>query len=99
MPAPDNTFKSRLAAPGDTLWGLWVALASPQVAELCAGAGFDWVLIDAEHGPNDIPLIAAQLAAMAAQASHPIVRLPMGEAWLIKQALDIGAQTLMIPQV
>lgn len=99
MPAPENRFKTRLQAQGDVLWGLWVALASPQVAELCAGAGFDWVLIDAEHGPNDIPLIAQQLAACAGQASHPVVRLPMGEAWIIKQALDVGAQSLMIPQV
>lgn len=98
MPAPVNGFKQALQGR-DVLYGLWVALASPHVAELCAGAGYDWVLIDAEHGPNDIPLIAAQLAASAHQSAHKVVRLPVGEAWLIKQALDIGAQTLLIPMV
>lgn len=99
MPAPKNTFKTALQDRDDLLVGLWVALASPHVAEVCAGAGFDWILIDGEHGPNDIPLIAAQLAAIARHPSHPVVRLPVGEPWLIKQALDIGAQTLMIPMV
>nr|WP_274706763.1 HpcH/HpaI aldolase/citrate lyase family protein [Allorhizobium sonneratiae] len=81
------------------LHGLWVALASAHVAELCAGSGFDWLLLDAEHGPNDIPLLAAQLAVIARFDTHPIVRLPVNESWLIKQALDIGAQTLLIPMV
>lgn len=99
MPAPVNPFKAALQTEGDLLTGLWVALANPHSAEICAGAGFDWILIDAEHGPNDIPLIAAQLAAIARHPSHPVVRLPVGEPWLIKQALDIGAQTLMVPMV
>lgn len=99
MPAPVNPFKAALQTEGDLLTGLWVALANPHSAEICAGAGFDWILIDAEHGPNDIPLIAAQLAAVTRHPTHPVVRLPMGEPWLIKQALDIGAQTLMIPMV
>ncbi|KQW29235.1 2-keto-3-deoxy-L-rhamnonate aldolase [Rhizobium sp. Root274] len=99
MPAPVNTFKAALQTRGDLLTGLWVALANPHSAEICAGAGFDWILIDAEHGPNDIPLIAAQLAAVTRHAAHPVVRLPVGEVWMIKQALDIGAQTLMIPMV
>ncbi len=99
MPAPVNPFKKALREDTGLLTGLWVALANPHSAEICAGAGFDWILIDAEHGPNDIPLIAAQLAAIARHPSHPVVRLPVGEPWLIKQALDIGAQTLMIPMV
>jgi 4-hydroxy-2-oxoheptanedioate aldolase len=99
MPAPVNTFKRALAANDTLLVGLWVALASPHVAEVCAGAGFDWLLIDGEHGPNDIPLIASQLAAMARHPAHAVVRLVTGEPWLIKQALDVGAQTLMIPMV
>ncbi|THV21440.1 HpcH/HpaI aldolase family protein [Peteryoungia ipomoeae] len=99
MPAPTNRFKAALLQSNDLLVGLWVALASPHVAEVCAGAGFDWILIDGEHGPNDIPLIAAQLAAVARHPAHPVVRLPIGETWMIKQALDIGAQTLMIPMV
>lgn len=98
MPAPVNVFKEAIL-DGQTLYGLWVALASPHAAEVSAGSGFDWILIDAEHGPNDIPLIAAQLAAVARHAAHPVVRLPVGETWLIKQALDIGAQSLLIPMV
>lgn len=99
MPAPENPFKKVLREDQGLLTGLWVALANPHSAEICAGAGFDWILIDAEHGPNDIPLIAAQLAAVTRHPAHPVVRLPVGEPWLIKQALDIGAQTLMIPMV
>ena len=99
MPAPVNSFKAALQTEGDLLTGLWVALANPHSAEICAGAGFDWILVDAEHGPNDIPLIATQLAAVTRHPAHPVVRLPVGEPWLIKQALDIGAQTLMIPMV
>ncbi|MCF1433724.1 2-keto-3-deoxy-L-rhamnonate aldolase [Agrobacterium vitis] len=98
MPAPVNGFKQALRQDA-VLYGLWVALASAHGAELCAGAGYDWVLIDGEHGPNDIPLLAAQLAASARQSAHQVVRLAVGEAWLIKQALDIGAQTLLIPMV
>ncbi|MCZ8180374.1 MAG: HpcH/HpaI aldolase/citrate lyase family protein [Rhizobium sp.] len=99
MPAPVNLFKKALREDQGLLTGLWVALANPHSAEICAGAGFDWILIDAEHGPNDIPLIAAQLAAVTRHPAHPVVRLPVGEPWMIKQALDIGAQTLMIPMV
>ena len=63
---------------------------------LLAGAGFDWLLIDGEHGPNDIPLIASQLAAMARHPAHAVVRLVTGEPWLIKQALDVGAQSRQV---
>lgn len=98
MPAPSNRFKKALAG-SEVLNGLWLALVNPYSAELCAGAGFDWLLIDAEHGPNTIPTIAAQLQAISARPSHPVVRLPTGETWMIKQALDIGAQSLLIPMV
>lgn len=99
MPAPVNPFKKSLVEGDGLLVGLWVALASAHVAEIVAGAGYDWVLLDAEHGPNDIPMLAAQLAAVSRHPAHPIIRLPMGETWMIKQALDIGAQTLLIPMV
>ena len=99
MPAPVNPFKKALCEGQDLLIGLWVALANSHAAEIVAGAGYDWILLDGEHGPNDIPLLAQQLAAVARHPAHPIVRLPMGETWLIKQALDIGAQTLLIPMV
>jgi 4-hydroxy-2-oxoheptanedioate aldolase len=74
-------------------------LADPYSAEICAGAGFDWLLIDGEHAPNDLRTILSQLQAIAPYASHPIVRPATGDAVLIKQILDLGAQTLLIPMV
>lgn len=98
MPAPVNPFKAALRE-GRFQLGLWVALASPYAAEVVSGSGYDWLLIDGEHGPNDVPMIAAQLQAVLRSGSHPMVRLPCSEAWMIKQVLDIGAQTLLIPMV
>jgi 4-hydroxy-2-oxoheptanedioate aldolase len=98
MPAPTNSFKTALKA-GRTQIGLWVALTSPYTAEICAGAGYDWLLVDAEHAPNDIQTLVAQLQALSKYPVHPIVRPPIGEAWMIKQILDIGIQTLLVPMV
>lgn len=98
MPAPSNQFKSALRA-GKFQLGLWVALGSAYAAEIAAGSGYDWLLIDGEHGPNDLPLIGAQIGALRGTPSHAIVRPPMGEAWFLKQLLDIGAQTFLIPMV
>ena len=79
--------------------GLWQALASPYTAEICAGAGFDWLLIDGEHAPNDVPLILNQLQAIAAYNVEPVVRPAVGDPVLIKQLLDIGARSLLVPMV
>lgn len=98
MPAPHNHFKSRLAA-GEVLIGAWVGMADPYAAGIAATAGFDWLLIDGEHAPNDLRSILAQLSVIEASGSSPVVRLPMGEPWAIKQALDLGAQSLLIPMV
>lgn len=98
MPAPKNRFKQALHE-GQAQIGLWLGLANAYTAEICAGAGFDWLLIDGEHAPNDLPLMLAQLQAIAAGGGEAVVRLPIGEAWQIKQVLDIGAQTLLIPMV
>jgi 4-hydroxy-2-oxoheptanedioate aldolase len=98
MPAPKNNFKAAIREDRFQL-GLWVALASPYAAEIVSGSGYDWLLIDGEHGPNDIPLLSSQIQAVSRSASHPIVRLPVGETWMIKQILDTGAQTLLIPMV
>jgi 4-hydroxy-2-oxoheptanedioate aldolase len=95
---PENPFK-RAISEGRPQIGLWVALADAGCAELCACAGFDWLLLDAEHGPNDLRTLLAQLQAIAPYPSHPIVRPPIGETHLIKQILEIGAQTLLIPMV
>jgi 4-hydroxy-2-oxoheptanedioate aldolase len=93
-----NPFKHALRERRPQL-GLWQALASPYCAEICAGAGFDWLLIDGEHAPNDLPLILSQLQAVAAYSVEPVVRLPSGDAVLIKQLLDFGARNLLIPMV
>lgn len=98
MDVPVNRFK-RAIKDGKAQIGLWVALADAGCAELCAGAGFDWLLLDAEHGPNDLRTLLAQLQAVAPYECHPIVRPPIGETHLIKQILEIGAQALLIPMV
>lgn len=98
MPAPVNTFKQRLAR-GERVIGCWAGFADPYATEVLGTAGFDWLVIDGEHAPNDLRSIMAQLVALKGSASHPVVRLPMGEAWAIKQVLDAGAQTLLIPMV
>ena len=98
MQTPVNTFKQAIAR-GDVQIGLWLGLADPYTAELCAGAGFDWLLIDGEHGPNDLRSTLGSLQAVAPYPSHPVVRLPEGDTALIKQVLELGAQTLLIPMV
>jgi 4-hydroxy-2-oxoheptanedioate aldolase len=94
-----NTFKAALKAGSHPQIGLWLGLADPICAEICAGAGFDWLLIDGEHAPNDVRSILAQLQAVAPHPAHPIVRPVSGDVNLIKQLLDIGAQTLLVPMV
>jgi 4-hydroxy-2-oxoheptanedioate aldolase len=94
-----NSFKSALYEQNTPLIGCWLALANPYTAELCATAGFDWLLIDNEHGPNDLRSTLAQLQAVSPYSSHPIVRPPVGDVNLIKQLLDTGVQTLLIPMV
>ena len=95
---PVNRFRLALAQ-GHTQIGLWLGLASGYSAEICAGAGFDWLLIDGEHAPNDLRSILHQLQAAAAYPTHCVVRPPVGDTHLIKQLLDIGAQTLLVPMV
>lgn len=98
MEMPVNLFKQRLLA-GELQYGLWLGLSETFSAEICAGAGFDWLLIDAEHGPNDLRTIFAQLQAIAPYPSQPVVRPPQGDHVLIKQLLETGVQTLLIPMV
>jgi 4-hydroxy-2-oxoheptanedioate aldolase len=93
------TLRDALAAAERPLFGMWLDTGSPLVAEICAGSGLDWVLIDAEHGPNDIPSVLAQLQAIAAYPVTAVVRPPIGDPVLIKQYLDIGAENLLVPMV
>ncbi len=99
MEIKTNTFKAALKSGERAQIGLWLGLADPICAEICAGAGFDWLLIDGEHAPNDIRSILAQLQAVAPYPAHPIVRPVSGDVQIIKQLLDIGAQTLLVPMV
>ena len=94
----ENRFKQALST-GRAQIGLWTSLADPYAIEIVAGAGFDWLLIDAEHGPNDVRSVLRQLQTVAAYPTEPVVRLPVGDPVLIKQYLDTGAHSLLIPMV
>jgi 4-hydroxy-2-oxoheptanedioate aldolase len=98
MAAPENTFKTRLLA-GQTLWGCWAGFADSYATEVLSTAEFDWLVLDGEHAPNDLRSLMGQLQVLQGKHSHGVVRLPVGNEWLIKQMLDAGAQTLLIPMV
>jgi 4-hydroxy-2-oxoheptanedioate aldolase len=98
MKQPVNAFKAAMKR-GEAQIGLWVGLADPYVAELLATAGFDWLLIDGEHAPNDVRSALAQLQALAAYPVSAVVRPVEGRTAFIKQYLDIGALTLLVPMV
>lgn len=93
-----NPFKAALAARRPQI-GLWLSMADAYLAEVSATTGFDWLLIDGEHAPNDVRSTLAQLQAVAAHPAHPVVRAVQGDAAVIKQLLDIGTQTLLVPMV
>ncbi len=98
MPAPANPLKKALSE-GRQQFGCWLGLADAYVTEVSATAGFDWLLIDGEHAPNDLRSTLAQLQVVEGSGSHPLVRVPVGETWMIKQVLDAGAQSLVVPMV
>ena len=99
MKTPVNTFKQALYAR-QTQIGLWLGLTSAYSAEICALAGFDWLLVDGEHAPNNLFSIQAHLQTIAAYpGNHAIARVPVGDTVIIKQYLDLGVQTLLVPMV
>lgn len=98
MPAPINEFKKSLAN-GETVIGCWLSLANSFSTEAMGTTGFDWLLVDSEHSPNDIRSLREQLIALDTSPSTAVVRVPIGETWIIKQVLDIGAQTILVPMV
>ena len=98
MELPQNAFKRALAA-GRPQIGLWSSLASNYSVEAIAGAGFDWLLLDTEHSPNDLESVLSQLQAAAAYPTSAVVRIAINDAVLIKRYLDIGVQSLLIPMV
>jgi len=98
MDLPVNRFKQALKA-GKPQIGIWSSLSSHIVAEILAHSGFDWVLLDTEHSPNELPMVQSQLHAMQGGAANPVVRVPWNDMVMIKRYLDIGAQTLLLPYV
>lgn len=87
------------AAERRALKGMWVCSGSPLIAEICAGAGLDWILVDMEHAPNDLQTVLAQLQAVAPYPVTPVVRVPFNDHVIIKRVLDLGARTLLVPFV
>jgi 4-hydroxy-2-oxoheptanedioate aldolase len=98
MNLPSNAFKRALAA-GKAQIGLWSSLSSNYTVEVIAGAGFDWILLDTEHSPNDLENLLTQLQAAAPYPTHPVVRVAWNDMVTIKRVLDVGAQSLLIPYV
>jgi 4-hydroxy-2-oxoheptanedioate aldolase len=98
MDLPKNAFKKAIRE-GRQQIGLWVSLASPYCAELVAGSGFDWLLIDGEHSPNAPTTVISQLQAVAAYPVTAIVRPAWNDKVLIKRYLDIGTQSFLVPYV
>jgi len=95
---PPNQFKAALVA-GRQQIGLWSSLCSNITAEVIAGAGFDWIVLDGEHAPNDIPSLVTQLQAMKGGTAEPVVRVAWNDAVRLKRVLDIGCRSVLIPFV
>jgi 4-hydroxy-2-oxoheptanedioate aldolase len=93
-----NPFKQALK-DGKLQLGLWHSLASHLVAEILAGAGFDWILLDMEHAPNELPMVLSQLQALKGGTAHPVVRVPWNDPVIVKRVMDAGAQSVLIPYV
>jgi 4-hydroxy-2-oxoheptanedioate aldolase len=99
MQTPINQFKQALHNHKPQI-GLWMGLGNAVTTDICAGAGFDWLVIDGEHGPNDLTTLLAQLQTVAAYPNaHPVVRVAHDNAALLKQVLDIGATNVLVPMV
>jgi 4-hydroxy-2-oxoheptanedioate aldolase len=98
MEMPVNALK-RALREGRPQLGLWSGLASPQTVAVVAGAGFDWILLDAEHAPADLSATHAQLQAMAGGTATAVVRPAWNDAVLLKRYLDLGVQSFLVPMV
>lgn len=95
----DPTFAQVLSRADRPLYGGWICSGSPVAAEIMAGSGLDWVLIDMEHAPNGLESVLAQLHAVSGYPITPMVRVPAGETTVIKQVLDLGVQNILIPMI
>lgn len=97
MAAPVNTFKAALKS-GRSQIGLWMGLAHPTTAEICASAGFDWLVIDGEHGPSELGDVLAQLRVVQ-PLTNAVVRPKDDDRAGLKRLLDVGAQSLLVPMI
>ncbi|WP_295786898.1 HpcH/HpaI aldolase/citrate lyase family protein [uncultured Microbacterium sp.] len=93
------TFRAALAASDRPLAGMWLCTGNPVVAEIAAGSGLDWLLIDMEHSATSIEQVLVQLQVAASYPITPVVRVPSNDAVTIKRVLDVGAQNLIVPMV
>lgn len=98
MQLPSNQLKARMQA-GEAQFGLWLNTASPIVAELVGSIGYDWCLIDGEHGPQGLSAMVPQVQALAAAGAQTVMRIPDPQVWMVKQVLDLGVQTVLVPMV
>ncbi len=98
MSLPENAFKKNILS-GTRTWGCWLQLASSAAAEAMARAGNEFLVIDMEHAPNEVPSVLPQLQAIASAGKQGVVRLPWNDAVVVKKVLDIGALTLMFPMI
>jgi len=93
-----NTFKQALRK-GRTQIGLWCSLGSNVAAEVIAGAGYDWILVDTEHAPNELPMVFSQLQALVGGTAAPVVRPAWNDMVIMKRLLDVGVQNFLVPYV
>jgi 4-hydroxy-2-oxoheptanedioate aldolase len=98
MELPRNAFKHSLKASQAQI-GLWSSLSSSYSVEVIAGAGFEWILLDMEHSPNDLESLLTQLQAAAPYPTHAVVRVPWNDMVAMKRILDVGAQSFLVPYV
>lgn len=94
----ENSFKTKLKT-NEVQFGVWLDTTSAYLAEMAATCGYDWMVLDGEHSPNTIQTLLEQVRAVAAYESHPLIRVPEGEAYIIKLCLDIGAKSIMVPMI
>ena len=93
-----NVLKQRLRN-GEKVLGCWTMLGQPQVVEILSLAGFDYLVLDQEHGLGDATSLAAQLHAMSATPTVGVVRVPWNDHVYLKRVLDVGAEAVLIPSV
>jgi len=98
MQLPENEFKAALSG-GKLQIGLWSSLCSNIVTEIVADSGFDWILLDTEHSPNEVPDLLSQMQALSRGTATAIVRPAWNDQVLIKRILDIGATCVLVPYV